>query len=123
MKARCKLWIEEDGGETLFGEGALVMFEAIGLHGSMNRAARDLSMSYRTLWGRVHELERRFGFPLVETLPGGGPGCGTRLLPATLRLMEGYRNLKTRTNETMRRAAEGFLGCLRKERVKAKKEG
>lgn len=122
MKARCKIWLEDEEGRTLFGEGGLAMLEAVERRGSMNRAARDLGMSYRTLWGRVHALEARLGHPLVETCSGGGAGRGTRLLPRARALMDAYRKLKERTGRGLRQAARSLLPIAPRDRDPSKRK-
>ena len=62
---RSKIWIADDTGKVAFGLGRFRILEAIDRLGSMNSAARELSMSYRAVWGRIRESEDRIGRKLV----------------------------------------------------------
>jgi molybdate transport system regulatory protein len=78
MKIKSKLWIEE-GGRPVFGSGRRVLLEAIDRCGSINRAARELNMSYRKAWGSIRAMEERLGIKLIERQTGGRDGGGAVL--------------------------------------------
>ncbi len=61
MKVRTKIWIDDDNDKVIFGSGRVRMLEAIDRLGSMNKAAKELKMSYRALWGRIKSTEERLG--------------------------------------------------------------
>lgn len=62
---RSKIWIEDNDGNVVFGLGRMSILEAINQHGSMNAAAKQLKMSYRSVWCRIRESEERIGKELV----------------------------------------------------------
>lgn len=62
---RSKIWIEDSTGKVAFGLGRFRILEAIDRLGSMNLAAAELSMSYRSVWCRIRESEERIGRKLV----------------------------------------------------------
>ncbi len=94
MKVRTKVWIEDDHGKIVFGGGREYMLEAIDRLGSMNKAAKALKMSYRTLWARIKSTGNRLGAKLVNTRPGGGKGSGSILTPTGKRLLKDYKLLE-----------------------------
>ena len=96
MRIRTKVWIEDDQGRVIFGGGRECMLEAIERLGSMNKAAKELKMSYRALWGRIKSTEERLGREILVTKPGGGRECGSSLTPTGQKLLESYRRLKKR---------------------------
>jgi len=96
MKVRTKVWIDDDHDNVIFGSGRLRMLEAIDRFGSMNRAAKELNMSYRALWGRIKSTEERLGAKLVITKPGGGKGHGSVVAPAGKKFLENYKLLEDR---------------------------
>ena len=96
MKVRTKVWIDDDRDKVIFGMGRARMLEAIDRLGSMNKAAKDLKMSYRALWGRIKSTERRMGVKMVMTQPGGGKASGSFLTPEGRRFTEDYRRLTKR---------------------------
>ncbi len=96
MKVRTKVWIDDDHDNVIFGSGRLEMLEAIDRFGSMNRAAKELNMSYRALWGRIKSTEERLGAKVVITKPGGGKGHGSVITPAGKKLLENYKLIHDR---------------------------
>ena len=96
MKVRTKVWINDDHDNVIFGSGRLRMLEAIDRLGSMNKAAKELEMSYRALWGRIKSTEERLGAKVVITKPGGGKGRGSVVAPAGKKLVENYKLLEAK---------------------------
>lgn len=96
MKIRSKVWIDDDHGRVIFGTGRVRMLEAIDRLGSMNKAAKELNMSYRALWGRIKSTEERIGAKVLVTKPGGGKDSGSTLTHTGKRLLEDYKRLKKR---------------------------
>jgi molybdate transport system regulatory protein len=93
MKVRTKVWIDDDNDNVIFGAGRVHMLETIDRLGSMNKAAKELGMSYRALWGRIKSTEERLGETIVETRPGGGKGRGSVLTPTAKMFLENYKRL------------------------------
>ena len=96
MKVRTKLWIENDHGKVIFGSGREHMLEAVDRLGSMNKAAKELKMSYRALWGRIKSTEERMGAKILVTKPGGGKECGSSLTPTGKKLLKNYKRIRQR---------------------------
>jgi len=96
MKIRTKLWIEDDDGKVIFGGGRERMLEAIDRLGSMNKAAKELNMSYRALWGRIKCTEERIGTNILSKKPGGGKECGSTLTPTGKKLLKNYKRIRDR---------------------------
>jgi molybdate transport system regulatory protein len=90
MRVRTKIWIDNDHDKVVFGSGRAHMLETIDRLGSMNRAAKELKMSYRALWGRIKSTEERLGTKILESKPGGGKGRGSVLTPTGRNLLERY---------------------------------
>jgi molybdate transport system regulatory protein len=65
MGFRLKLWLEKDG-ELVFSSGREDLLRLIRDLGSLNRAAKELSMSYRAAWGKIRATEKKLGWKLVE---------------------------------------------------------
>ena len=108
MRARFKLWIEEDD-KLIFSGWRAELLEAIAETGSLSEAASRLKIHFRSAWGRVHEMEQRLGVKLVETQVGGVGGGGARLTPAGSELLRKYRRLDADlAAEVERRFAELF---------------
>jgi len=57
-----KIWIEDEDGHVVFGEGRYRILEAVDRLQSLQAAAGELKMSYRALWGRIKASEERLAF-------------------------------------------------------------
>ena len=100
---RTKIWIEDDSGKVAFGLGRFRILEAIGRLGSMNLAAAELSMSYRSVWCRIRESEDRIGKKLVVR-----KGKGSILTSFAMDLMEQFVELDRR----LQKEADEMFGNL-----------
>lgn len=78
MEIKSKLWIEVDG-EPVFGRGRRFLLDAIDKYGSLNRAAKEINISYRRAWSYIKAMEERLGIKLVERQAGGKNGGGATL--------------------------------------------
>ncbi len=96
MKVLSKVWIVSDGGKILFGEGRLRMLELVQQCGSMNKAAAEMGMSFRTLWGKLRATEKEMGTALVEPRAGGGRRGGSALTADATRLMGRFRSVNAK---------------------------
>lgn len=110
MILRTKVWIEDDHDKVIFGSGRVRMLEAIDRLGSMSKAAKELKMSYRALWGRIKSTEDRVGARIVATKPGGGKGRGSALTPAGKKLLKDYKSLQQKIVKLADREFEKIFG-------------
>jgi len=97
LKVKSKVWLELDGS-PVFGDGKARMLERIDEAGSLTSAAKSLGMSYRGLWGRLREMERRLGVSLLARKAGGRGGGGTQLTEHGHRLLRQYRRFRDGIN-------------------------
>ncbi len=93
MRVNYKVWIENDQGQLIIGEGLLALLTAIEKTGSIYKASKELDMSYRTAWGKLKKLEERIGLQLAEKRLGGKGGGGTVLTKRGIELLEGFNRL------------------------------
>jgi molybdate transport system regulatory protein len=93
LKPKVKVWVAFSD-ELKFGDGRARLLELIDRHGSLQKAAREIQMSYRNAWGYLGELERAAGFKFVERIPGGGPQSGMRLTRQARRFLSRYAKFR-----------------------------
>jgi len=93
LAIRSKIWIEA-GGEPVFGRGRRFLLEAIDSHGSINRAAKDVDISFRKAWCHIKAMEERLGVKLVERQTGGKNGGGAVLTSAARKFLKKYEALE-----------------------------
>ena len=94
FKSQCRLWITNDEGDILFGWDHQLILELIRKTGSMNKAAMELGISYRTLWGKIREAEKRLGYKLVTNRSDHRRG-GSRLTKEGEELFRRYKNFRS----------------------------
>jgi formylmethanofuran dehydrogenase subunit E len=93
LEVRSKVWIESDG-EPVFGRGRRFLLEAIDRHGSINRAAREVNISYRKAWSHIKAMEERLGIQLVERKAGGRNGGGAALTAEARRFLKKFEAME-----------------------------
>ena len=108
LRVKSKVWVELDG-RTIFGDGKARLLQAVQETGSIRAAAQRLRMSYRAAWGRLREMERRLGAPLVARRVGGLGGGGSRLTRLGEEFLCRYLDFRRGLNEEVdRRFARKF---------------
>ncbi|MBI4690407.1 MAG: LysR family transcriptional regulator [Nitrospirae bacterium] len=98
LKIKSKLWIEIEG-EPVFGRGRRFLLEAINKYGSINQAAKEISISYRKAWGYIKAMEERLGIRLVEKRIGGKNGGGATLTKEAKEFLKKYEALESGIKE------------------------
>ncbi|MBI4684433.1 MAG: LysR family transcriptional regulator [Nitrospirae bacterium] len=98
LKIKSKLWIEIEG-EPVFGRGRRFLLEAIDKHGSINQAAKEISISYKRAWSYIKAMEERLGVSLVERKAGGKNGGGATLTKEAREFLRRYEALENGIKE------------------------
>jgi molybdate transport system regulatory protein len=93
MKIKSKVWIEING-EPVFGRGRRFLLEAIDRYGSINRAAKEINISYRKAWSYIKAMEDRLGIKLVNRRVGGKNGGGAELTEEAREFLKRYGELE-----------------------------
>lgn len=83
------------------GEGGVEILKHVQKQGSLSKAARDLGMSYRYVWGYVKNMEKILGGRVLETFKGGRTGGGAKLTELGASILVEYERLDRRLNETL----------------------
>ncbi len=66
---RTHLWFETSKG-MFFGMGRILLLQKVRELGSLNKAAKELGMSYRAAWGKIKATEDVLGKPLLVRVAG-----------------------------------------------------
>jgi molybdate transport system regulatory protein len=92
------LWIEY-AGERSFGKGRMELLELIGTTGSINKAAKEMKMSYKKAWNMVSDLNTQWNQPMVITQSGGEGGGGSSLTKAAIDLIAYHVAMRKRFHQ------------------------
>jgi molybdate transport system regulatory protein len=95
FKVTGSLWIECEG-ERFFGPGRVELLELIADTGSINRAAKQMGMSYKKAWEMVNILNVQTARPVVIRQAGGEKGGGSIITEETWQLITYHRLLRER---------------------------
>lgn len=98
IRIKSKLWIEFNG-LPVFGKGRRLLLEAIDKHGSINRAAKEIDISYRKAWGYIKAMENRLGMKLIERRIGGRDGGGAVLTEEAVNFLKKYAAMEAGIQE------------------------
>jgi molybdate transport system regulatory protein len=110
LAIRSKVWIEVDG-EPVFGRGRRFLLEAIETHGSINRAAEEVGISYRKAWCHIRAMEQRLGVQLVERHTGGKNGGGALITEEARVFLTKFEQMETDIREVVDKKFKAlFLG-------------
>ncbi len=102
LTPKSKVWLELEG-RPVFGDGKARLLQALDETGSIRGAADSLRMSYRAAWGRLKEMERRLGEPLVVRRAGGRGGGGSELTSLGKELLQRYLDFRRGVNDVVDR--------------------
>ena len=90
-----KLWIECNG-KKFFGPGPVELLTYIEQTGSINKAAKEMNMSYKQAWEIINVLNELAAHPLVITQSGGEKGGGSVITEEAKRLIDYHKQLRER---------------------------
>ncbi|GAB6146256.1 winged helix-turn-helix domain-containing protein [Desulfocicer niacini] len=89
-----KIWIEDDHGQMIFGEGQLKILETIDNEGSISAAAKEMKMGYRSMWGKLKKMEQRLGRQVLIRKKGGSSGGESILTSEAKTLIAKFRHIQ-----------------------------
>lgn len=97
LRPKFRLWIYT-GDDKFLGPGRVELLERIHRTGSIQKAAAEMSMSYRQAWQMVKEINERAKQPLVQKHLGGKGGGGADITEAGLRAIAEYNRLQQKVH-------------------------
>ena len=100
-----KLWIES-GGEKFFGPGPAELLEKIEETGSLNKAAKEMEMSYKKAWKIVNTLNSKSAKPIVVMHSGGEEGGGSVITEEAKRLIAYHHAMRKRFADFLKKETE-----------------
>lgn len=99
-----KLAFETTAGGYL-GEPRIRLLEAIEVHGSLSRAAKDVPLSYKAAWDALDTMNNLAEAPLVVRTTGGKHGGGTQLTEHGRQIIALYRAMESSQQDILNQLA------------------
>lgn len=97
---------------AVLSDSRIRLLEAIDRCGSLNRAAREVPLSYKAAWDALDSMNQLSPEPLVLRSTGGAGGGGTRLTEHARQLIALYRAMESSQQDLLNRLpgqAQGHL--------------
>jgi len=111
---RHKIWLENELGEGLLGDGKWELLKIIKKTGSLKLAIDEMGWAYRSTWDKLKTIEKRLGFKLTEKSRGGAGGGGqTQLTKEGLLLVAYFEQLHEQTNALLQKPIEVFYSKVK----------
>lgn len=81
------------------GKGRIQLLEYIKEYGSLNKAAQQMKMSYKSAWDTIHSMNSLSESPLVEFKTGGKGGGGANLTQEGKKWIQLYRTMEEKSRD------------------------
>ena len=108
IKLNYKIWLENEQNEGILGDGKWVLLKTIHDTGSLKAALEKLGWSYRKTWNNLKQIEKRLGFPILETSRGGAEKGNTFLTEDGKRIVKLFDQFHAKTDDLMQQEFEKF---------------
>jgi len=115
MKFLVKLYLENNGHFVL-GPGRVRLLRSEDKLGSLQKAAREVGMSYRWAWGRLKNMEKALGVPMLTTGEGSTRSKGKVLTKEAKELLAWIASIEEKMEAVLKESIEhcpGFLENLK----------
>ncbi|MDG6773683.1 winged helix-turn-helix domain-containing protein [Thiomicrorhabdus sp. ZW0627] len=106
-RIRARFWITGEK-QGYLGIGRIQLLENVARYGSINRAAKEMGMSYKKAWKLIEEMNNMSDRPLVVKAQGGKSGGGTSLTEEGESLIKRFRELESELIEFLENASKRF---------------
>lgn len=103
-----RIWLEGNEG-TFIGFGRAVLLEKIQEHGSINKATKEMKMSYKHGWNLLESMKRQAGTAVVATSRGGKNGGGARLTQAGTQLLQQFWQIQHKLDDFLAKETATWL--------------
>lgn len=108
MKAKCKLWIDNNG--KVFGKGPYIILKEVEKSGSLSEAAKNIGMSYNKAHSLIKSIEKKLDTKLLIKKIGGVNGGSSTLTPEAKELMENYAKFQRDCEEYVDKSYKNHFG-------------
>lgn len=111
MRPAVRVYLLDDEGERMFGEGPYRLLRAVEATGSLRAAAASMdNMAYTKALKLLHHAEAAMGCALTTRSAGGKDGGGSRLTPEGKELLQKYEQYRDACTEANKRIYDEIFG-------------
>ncbi|MDR7871514.1 MAG: LysR family transcriptional regulator [Tissierellaceae bacterium] len=103
MEVGYSLWIKNNSGEKIFGQGPLSLLILIDKLGSINKAAQEMGMSYSKATKIIKKTECNLNINLLDREIGGSWGGGSSLTDDAMELIRRYERFREESTREIER--------------------
>src|SRR5438132_14305681 len=93
-------------GTSVIGEREARLLDAVDRVHSINDAASEAGISYRTAWSAIQQMEQALGRPMVVSRAGRPGGGATTLTDECRQLLGLYQDLRRHLEESVTRLGQ-----------------
>lgn len=94
MRPVTRVYLYDETGERIFGEGPCRLLHGVEELGSLKKAADRMGMAYTKALAMLQRAERGLGFGLTEKTIGGKGGGGSCLTPQAKEFLKKYETYR-----------------------------
>lgn len=99
VKAKIKIWLENEDGQMIFGDGKANLLLKIDEFGSISKAASACGIDYKKAWKHIDVLESNVKENLIIRKKGGKDGGGSELTSKGRELVSAYKKFREVLNK------------------------
>ena len=103
-----KIWLECEE-EKFFGPGPVELLQNIERTGSINKAAKQMAMSYKKAWDLVNQLNAKALKPFVITKSGGQEGGGSIITDEAKAFIVFYAELRNKFSSFLQTETKALM--------------
>ena len=109
-RVKCRIWLENEDGGLIIGTGRVRILDAVINSGSKNKAAQQLGLPFRALWGKIKSTEERCGFKIVDSTK-----AGSQLTPEGEELLQKYKDFMRDCEKYVDKKFAEYFGNAKKD--------
>lgn len=108
MKVNVRIWLDDEKGNYIIGDGGLELLKTIEETGSLKQAADRLGMSYRYAWGKIRKMEQRLDLCVMNRQKGGKDGGYSILTDEMANFIKKYEKTRNEVDRIARKKFDGL---------------
>jgi molybdate transport system regulatory protein len=116
MKISVKTYITDDPGIPFLGAGPIMLLESIHEFRSINKAAKNMSLSYVKALNILNRLEKGLGEKMINRKRGGNERGGASLTPSAEKYIRHFKGLEEKINNYASMEFQEFQKEINKEK-------